>query len=457
MNDTYKNISDIGKIRDSVLLKIKPTEAEKERLQALARDIINRIDTLGEKEGLDINTILVGSSARGTWLSGEHDLDIFIMFPPDETREHLEKKGLHIARKIAREAESFEERYAEHPYIFAVFDGYDVDLVPAFRVESAAEIKSAVDRTPFHNAYVLSRIKGHEDEVLLLKQFLKGIGVYGSELRTHGFSGYLAELLIIHYGSFLKVIEAASCWKAGMTIDIEQHGSISHEDPLVVVDPTDPARNVAAALSLDKLCVFIDKAVEFLKCPDEGYFREKSPIPLDDAGFKNMMNSRGTSLVAIEFTPPDVVEDVLYPQLHKLEESVLELFERQDFRVYNSGIWADDKAVVIFELETTKLPHVKKHTGPQVWSGQHALAFKSKYKDADTFSNVNIRNGKYMVEIRRKYTDARNLLESELPKCALGKHVALSIKKEYHVLENDELLQINVEQFRRFLREFFEK
>ncbi|MDD5473823.1 MAG: CCA tRNA nucleotidyltransferase [Candidatus Methanoperedens sp.] len=450
-------MTDINQIRASLLSRIKPSEAEKTRLATLAESIIERINAIAEKEGISASAQLVGSSARGTWISGEHDLDIFIMFPPEAERRELEEKGLYIARKLAEESQSSEERYAEHPYIHAIFDGFEVDLVPAFNVESAADIKSAVDRTPFHNIYVASMIKGLEDEVLVLKQFMKGIGVYGSELKTHGFSGYLVELLVINYGSFVKVLEAACDWKSGITIDIEKHGCMAHSDPMVVVDPTDPARNVAAALSLDNLCVFIDKACEFLEKPDEAYFRAEVPEPVDDNEFKNILAARGTSLLAIEFTAPDVVEDVLFPQLHKLEESVREMFERYDFCVYNSSVWADKKAIVLFELESAQLPKVRKHAGPFVWSKEHAPAFKSKYKGSNTFSNVFIENGKYMVEIPRKYTHAKKLVESRILNCALGKHLALSIKKEFHVLEDVEILDIRDDDFRRFLRRFFEK
>ncbi|MBU4140048.1 MAG: CCA tRNA nucleotidyltransferase [Euryarchaeota archaeon] len=450
-------MNEIDNIRTSVLSRIKPKEPEKQKLVALADNLISRINAIGISEGLDISAILVGSTARGTWLSGEHDLDIFIMFPPDVSREYLQEKGLYVARKMAAQAQSSEERYAEHPYINAVFDGFEVDLVPAFGVASASEIKSAVDRTPFHNKFVLSRIQEIEDDVLLLKQFLKGCGVYGSELRTHGFSGYLVELLVIQYGSFMQVLEATCEWKPGMTIDIEKHASIAHDDPLVMVDPTDPARNVAAALSLDKLCIFMDKAREFLKNPEAPYFSMQAVVPLEDSDFKNIMGERGTALIAIEFTTPDVVEDVLYPQLHKMEDSVREMLERYDFRVYNSGVWAEEKAVLVFELESGSLPALKKHAGPHVWAEEHAAAFKSKYAGSNAFSNVHIRNGKYMVEIPRKYTQAKELLEAELPKCGLGKHVALSIKKEYHVLENEQMLDIREKNFREFLQTFFKK
>jgi tRNA nucleotidyltransferase (CCA-adding enzyme) len=448
---------DINKIRFEVLSRIKPKEQEKQKISALAESLINRINTIGRENGLDIKARLLGSSARGTWLSGEHDLDIFILFPPEASREYLKEKGLSVARKIAEEAHSSEERYAEHPYINAVFNGFDVDLVPAFDVASAAEIRSAVDRTPFHNRFVLSRIHGHEDEVLLFKQFLKGCGVYGSELKTHGFSGYLVELLIIHYSSFMQVLEASRKWKPGITIDIEKHASTAHADPLVVVDPTDPARNVAAALSLDNLCIFMDKAREFLENPNASYFSMLALKPLEDDEFKNILNTRGTSLIAIDFTPPDVVEDVLFPQLYKMEDSVREMLERYDFHVYNSGVWADKKAVLVYELESLGLPALKKHAGPHVWAEEHASAFKSKYTGSNAFSSVYIRNGKYMVEIPRKYTLAKELLEAQLTKCALGKHVALSIKKEYHVLENGQILEIREKKFREFLQKFFKK
>ena len=450
-------MTDINQIRAPILLRIKPTDSEKSRLASLAESIISRINAIAAQEGTSASAQLVGSSARGTWISGEHDLDIFIMFPPDVERSELEEKGLCIARKMAEESQSSEERYAEHPYIHAIFDGFEVDLVPAFNVASAVDIKSAVDRTPFHNIYVSSMIKGLEDEVLLLKQFMKGIGVYGSELKTHGFSGYLVELLVINYGSFVKVLEAACEWKSGITIDIEKHGCAVHGDPVVVVDPTDPARNVAAALSLDNMCIFIDKACEFMEKPNETYFTVQVQEPLGDDEFKKTLDARGTSLIALEFAAPDVVEDVLFPQLHKLEDSVREMLERYDFRVYNSSVWAKDKAVALFELETASLPQVKRHTGPHVWAKEHASAFKSKYKDSNTFSNVFIENGKYMVEIPRKYTGAKKLVESGILNCALGKHVGLSIKKEFHVLKDSELLNITDEDFRKFLRGFFKK
>ena len=150
----------------------------------------------------------MGSAARSTWLAQDHDLDIFLGVTPDGDLA----AALEVARLVAVD---YEEKYAEHPYVHAWVDGFDVDLVPCYLVEDASCLKSAVDRTPFHTKYVSQRIAGREDDVLLLKQFMKGIDVYGSELKVGGFSGYLAELLVLCYGSFSGVLQAASLWRPG--------------------------------------------------------------------------------------------------------------------------------------------------------------------------------------------------------------------------------------------------
>ena len=121
---------------------------------------------------------------------------------------------------------------------------------------------------PFHTKYVSVRIAGKEDDVLLLKQFMKGVHVYGSELRVGGFSGYLTELLVLCYGSFVAVLRAASSWRPGQRLDLEGHAAVRHDEPLIVVDPVDPRRNVAGALTLDKMLQFAGAARSFLAEPE---------------------------------------------------------------------------------------------------------------------------------------------------------------------------------------------
>lgn len=444
-------------IINKVLGKIKPVPAEQQRMQEVADRIISLVDRTAAGTGLtDVSGMLVGSAARGTWISNEHDLDIFISFPEDTPEQDLKTVGLNIARQVAADADNSEERYAEHPYVHAVFGDFEVDLVPCFRVGSAAQIKSAVDRTPFHNLFILDRIKGLEDEVLLLKQFMKGSGVYGSDLRTGGFSGYLAELLVIHYGSFMEVLQAADGWKSGIIIDIIEHGNKQHNDPLVVVDPTDPARNVAAALTLDRFAGFIDRARQYLDSPAIEQFLHNPAAPLSDTEFENITARRGTDLLAVVFDKPDVVDDVLYPQLFMLHNSITDLLSRNGFTVLNGDVWSGDgEAAVVLEMEVSCLPPVKKHAGPPVWERSHAGNFKQKYLQNKGFSKVYIENGRYVVDILRPYTGPVELIKSELLKCRLGKHVGACIKAGFEVRKDRGLLKIDNIDCRIFLKNFF--
>ena len=137
--------------------------------------------------------MVVGSIARHTWVRGDRDLDVFMLFDPSLSREELELQGLALARSIAGAyTDKFHEKYAEHPYINANIDDVDVDLVPCYNVDSATKIQSAVDRTPFHTRYITDKINGLIDDVLLLKRFTKAGGIYGSDQMTEGFSGTCA-------------------------------------------------------------------------------------------------------------------------------------------------------------------------------------------------------------------------------------------------------------------------
>jgi len=449
-----KENEEINRICKEVIAKIRPDEMERRKVKAVTDLIINKINKKASERGIEAYSISVGSTARNTWISGEADIDIFIMFPEDMSEEDLKEKGLALAKSIS---DRYEERYASHPYIHAYF--YDAegrtehkaDLVPCFSVKNASLLKSAVDRTPFHNEYIMKRIPGLEEEVLLLKQFLKSSGIYGSEQRRKGFSGYLCELLILNYSSFAELLRHASKWKYGERMDIEGYGKYKGEDPLIVIDPVDPNRNVAAAVSLDSFCRLIDSARAFFACPDASFFALAKKKEMSRAEFVKRIKERGTEFVMVLFEAPDVVEDILFPQLRKAESSIAKLIERNGFTIYRCDVSVEgDKAFLMFELLVWTLPRITKHVGPPVTSKYHSEEFKSKYAFQQP---VRIENGRYVVEVKRKYTDVVELLKNELRSCSLGKHVSEEINKGYEVLKNEEIRFF--EGLGSFFRDYF--
>ncbi|HTX61814.1 MAG TPA: CCA tRNA nucleotidyltransferase, partial [Methanobacterium sp.] len=303
-----------------VLRKIRPDEEEKKHINSLATLLIQIVNEKAEANDINAQAVLVGSVAKGTWISGKADIDIFIRFPLDTPLEILKNNGLKLGLECIKEMNGTHEyRYASHPYITGSIDDLDIDFVPCYDIRESKKIKSAVDRTIPHTEYIKEHLMAEEsDEVLLLKCFMKTVNTYGSEFKVGGFAGYLCELLILHYQTFINVLENASDkWKPGYKIDLARYGTADQfNEPLIVVDPVDANRNVAAALSLQKMSEFTAASGNFLKNQSPHYF-EPIPVRPDHDKIKESFKSRGTKTIILTFKAPDIPADALYPQINK--------------------------------------------------------------------------------------------------------------------------------------------
>lgn len=126
----------LNEICNEVIEQIRPGAKEQAEVKALTELIITNLNSKAVEMGIDAHAISVGSTARNTWVSGEADIDIFIMFPVETSDQDLKEKGLALAKSVS---DRYEERYASHPYIHAYFHfadrEYEVDLVPCFAVK----------------------------------------------------------------------------------------------------------------------------------------------------------------------------------------------------------------------------------------------------------------------------------------------------------------------------------
>jgi len=163
----------LSRVRDRAV----PEPAERDRLRTVAVELADRTREAIADLPVDADVVQVGSTARDTWVSGDRDIDLFVRFDAALDREQLEEYGLAVGHAVLPDGH---EEYAEHPYVKGTYEGFDVDLVPCHDVETAGDLISAVDRTPFHDAYLSARLdEGLADDVVLAKAFLKGIGAYG--------------------------------------------------------------------------------------------------------------------------------------------------------------------------------------------------------------------------------------------------------------------------------------
>ena len=191
----------------------------------------------------------------------------------------------------------------------------------------------------------------------------------------------------------------------------------------------------------------------FLLHPDMEFFFPPAVKPLSDEELLVRIDERGSALILIEFQAPDVVEDVLFPQLRKAEDAVKALLERSGFSILRSNVGSyGDKAVLLFELDVWQLPRVARRMGPPVWEAEHLSRFLAAHPHI--ISGPYIEDGRAVIELSRRYTLARDLLASEVSNLSLGKHLTDAVRKGHNIYVGEELAGIKDRDFRAFMARY---
>jgi tRNA nucleotidyltransferase (CCA-adding enzyme) len=459
----------IDALNKRILEKISPKEKDYQKVESLTKALEQKVKLACQQEGVDAVVRVEGSVAKDTWLSDNLDIDIFIRLPTSIPRKNLDDVGLKIAKRAAGDAKHV-ERFAEHPYLEIFIDGYRVDIVPCYDAKPG-EWQSATDRTPYHTDYIKTHLdRKMRGEVRLLKKFMAGIGVYGAEIKIGGFSGYLCELLVMKYGSFAETLRGFAQYNRRIVIDLEGFYAdrtkellLLFPEPLVIVDPVDKRRNVASAVQPHKLYTFIGASRAFLKKPSETFFYPSKPEVLSAETLKSLMKSRGSSILFLVIGELNTVPDVLWGQLYRSKRALRTLLERSDFKVLKDTVWSNEKSlsILVFELELQVLPNAKLHLGPPLEREAECEKYLAKYTENEkVISGPYIENGRWMVELQRKTTDAATLLKEKLvdggKNAGVADLIAKTIKKDHKVLVNSEVLEIYIGNgdFAEFLSDF---
>ncbi len=459
----------MNKICEEILREITPTREDKSKIAALAKELEQKVARACAEHGVKATVRVEGSVAKDTWLRKEPEIDIFMRLPTTIPRKSLGKISLEIARKATKDSKHI-ERFAEHPYLETFIGDVRVNIVPCYDAKRG-EWLSATDRTPFHTDYVKRRLnKTLRNEVLLLKKFLQGITVYGAEIKIGGFSGYLCELLILYHKSFTETLRAFAGYTQRMTIDIEGYYAdrekelqLLFPEPIVVVDPVDKERNVASAVQPQKLYTLVGAARAFLKTPNAKFFYSPKISALSAEALKSKLENRGASLIFLALDKIEAVPDVLWGQLYKTQRSLRKLAELNDFKVLRDATWSDENTLNVFvlELEQRVLPSVKKHLGPPLERKRECEKFLSKYAhNNDVVSGPYIEDDRWVVELRRKITDAVEFLKEKLRdggrNVGAAELISQAFREKLRILINSEVVEVyrGNWKFAEFLTEF---
>jgi tRNA nucleotidyltransferase (CCA-adding enzyme) len=428
-----------------ILDDIKPTKEENDKVKEVSSKIKEFINDKCHLENIEAEVVLVGSVAKDTYLRGKSDIDVFMAFPLSIDEKELKETGLYLAHQCC---EAFNvtpyHQFASHPYVTTEIEGFEIDLVPCYKIDDGSQIKSAVDRTILHTKYVQANLKeGQNDEVLLLKRFMDMTGTYGSEFKVGGFAGYLCELLIIEYGTFENTLREASNWEFGHVVDLMDYGTAGNfKDPLVCIDPTDKNRNVGAALRLDKFSQFIQSARNYLNSDKKDDYFYPLAKKLDKNDILDKFKSRESNFIAIKFDIPQIPLDTLHPQLKKTTDSLKKILDKNDFLVFQADYWTDEEnyAVILLELAVFKLNNVKVHKGPRVFIKQGCDNFIEKFG----IENCYVLDDYLVSNVEREFTTPEDFIRHILTKdfillIKVGKNLTTPLLETYEIVSLEDL------------------
>ena len=396
-----------------ILRKYKPSEEHNTALKQTASEVMGRINSILEQKNIKAKSLLVGSVAKGTNLASG-DIDLFVIFSKDYSSRDMERLGLMIGHEVLPEGR---EKYAEHPYVSGQLGDRKVDIVPCFEIDPGTRIISSVDRTPLHTDFVLKNLNTEgQDQVRLLKLFMKGIGVYGSEIKVSGFSGYVCELLVIKYGSMLKVLEAFASLKGKMRISLEEGDIRDFDAPIVIIDPTDITRNAAAAISLENFSRMKINSRTFLANAVEHYFNKGA------ISYPEKYRERGTVIRIFTLEKPDIIDDILFSQANRFRNILVQILEEDGFMPISSEVDLSDDIEAMVECKLRKLPATKVHVGPPV-DAQNAIDFIRKWSGGKATLGPYVCGDRLCADIPVEKRELEEVVRERINGFVIGKNI----------------------------------
>jgi len=415
---------------NKIISEYLPDKNERDKLKIISSEIINGINLICKNENIDASPVEVGSVSKKTNLKCS-DIDIFITFDKKYSKDFIERKGVEIGHKILKNGV---EKYAEHPYVSGSIENIKIDIVPAFKINKGEKIVSTVDRTPLHTLYVNENTNENMiKDILLLKIFMKKVNVYGSEVSKSGFSGYLCELLIINYGNFDNVIKKFANLKGKLIIPEDKSLENKFNEPVIIIDPVDPTRNAGAAVSIENLSRIEIASKLFISGIDVFNFKNNIIINKD----------RKTVIKVFVLKKPDIINDILYPQVVRLKNKIWEIMEMNKFIPLSWEIDIKENIEILIEYERDIIPLVSIHMGPPAESNESIKFINAWKNNKRLLRGPYILNNRLYVDIKNKYTKFEDFFNNEIKNMDIGKNIN-DLKNNIKIIDVNENTDMNV-------------
>ncbi|MGC8699055.1 MAG: nucleotidyltransferase domain-containing protein [Candidatus Acidifodinimicrobium sp.] len=382
-----------------------PSFFESRRMESIEKKVLAKLKENLEKKNIEAELKTAGSFAKGTWIRGESDIDIFVIFKSEAETSLLGQivpKNFRVERGTRR-------------YYVGRIDGVNVEVVPLVKFDRLDEVKNSIDFSVLHIDYINNHASpAQKKDIVILKRFCKANDCYGSETYKHGFSGYVLELLILKYGSISGLFNSVLNWKDNEFIDLEGYyknrseavESVGAKDNhLIIVDPTNKRRNVCGSLSLENLSKFVLAVKLFMFKPSMRFFELKNL----EAEMRKTSKSRGTRIFEAKSSIKGI-RDVYLAKVSSKLKSVVEDLSRNGIEVYSYNLIEKEKEIKVM-LEVGNVPSIKfrKVYGPSVW-----LNFDDLSKFLKEHRKVYISDDRIIYDSVYQFKDANKFIHSKL-------------------------------------------
>ena len=391
-------------ILQEVLQKIQPPKEELEEIEKSLEKFMKKISSNIKSQKIDAEIFIGGSFAKNTLIKkNKYDIDLFIRFD----KKYQEKDISIITGKLLK---SFSKVLVVHGsrdyYVIQRSSNFFIELIPVIKVRNPKESENITDLSYSHVKYIQKRVKSQKifDDIKIAKAFCYANNCYGAESYIGGFSGYSLELMVYHYGGFVKFLKSMVKIKDKIVIDIEKlHKNKSSilmdlnesklNSPIILIDPTYKQRNVSAALSDETFKKFQKACKTFLKSPSLKSF-EKKKTNLNKIKLNAKKNKSEFLLLEIKTKKQagDIAGSKLLKFYNHLESEVSKYFfiKNKGFN-YNGS----QSARCFFVVKSRKEIIIK---GPHEKRKKHFKAFKRKHKN--TFLKNKKLQAKYKIRFK---------------------------------------------------------
>ncbi len=443
----------LSAVRELVLRKhIQPSREDIERADRYFKRIREAVQYFARKRKIETVFIRLEGSAgsKQTQLRNSRELDIFIGLQqqlliekygsPHPAKTTVRKFLGDLVRNIAFKAaelagcHNISITHAEHPYVRAVLDDYQVDLVFCFDLplEYISENGpiTAVDRTVHHSRFVSEHLSSSQrDDVRLLKAFFQSGFVYGdtSPVGRSGFTGFSAEILMYHARNLMKSLETMKQLPLEL---LDYFGRSMSElrdqfkdDYLIIIDPTDPNRNLAASISKRAHNYACHLARQLLANPAPHYFI-KGDIPVLSSSqernlVKNYMIITYEDNTGWHYTK---TRDKLYKYFTNLCNFLSHeaTGEKRFGKCIFEEVFIDNIFAVALHIECPLIKPTFLRVGPPSELDKAVSQFLKKH------SNAVLKNGRYHAETQRAFSNAEDAVRHYLEQHIVSRKLNLT-------------------------------